>query len=331
MEQISTEYNIDQLFNDFGLEEKKTQPKIELLNRNIYECPYCSKQGLSVFNGILYCSFCKTEFGGLIDDGAEWRNYGNDDNHGSDPTRCGNSSNPLLIESSYGTTLSYSRNSYFSRLKQLNGWQSMPYHERSLKQVFDKLTQDGFNSGLTLNIVDFSHQLYAKVIERQAKFGDTKLSRGDNRDGLISSCLFYSCKEYGVPRSPQEIAQMCDMDSSDVTRGLNLFSELMSDCDLINISKHITNYSDFIDRYCNNLDIPKNMVEEIKKFAKKVDDKKILTKNTPQAMACGCIYFMAVMHGMAISKTMVHDRCKISVPTITKSYDKLIQHTYELI
>ena len=38
----------------------------------------------------------------MIDQGAEWRYYGADDNNNADPTRCGMPINPLLQESSYG-------------------------------------------------------------------------------------------------------------------------------------------------------------------------------------------------------------------------------------
>jgi transcription initiation factor TFIIB len=320
--------DMDQLMVDFGLSE---QLNVEEFNQNIYECPDCGDQGLCVFDGVLMCNTCKSDYGACIDGSAEWRNYSNDNNRSGDPTRCGSTSNPLLIESSYGTTLGYTRSPYFSRLKQLNSWQAMPHHERSLKLVFDRLTNSGFSNGLTLNIVEFSHQLFVEVTKRQATIGETKLSRGDNRDGLITACLFYSCKEHGAPRSPQEIARICDIDPSDATRGINLFYELMRDSPMLDLNKHITKYSDFIDRYCNSLNIDDKITKEIKKFADKVDELKILTKNTPQAMACGCIYFIATMHGLEISKNKVAERCGISVPTITKSYDRLVVRTSDLI
>lgn len=321
--------NIFEIYNQFHNQIPTQESKLD--QQNLYQCQYCYQNDLCFDEGIIICKNCQSDFGHIIDDGAEWRNYGHDDHRTSDPSRCGNSTHPILIESSFGTTLGYTRNNFFNRLKQLNNWQAMPYHERSLKQVFDRLTQSGFNSGLTLNIVEFSHNLFADVIKKQVTHGDTKLSRGDYRDGLIAACLFYSCKEFVVSRSPQEIAKIFDIDSSDVTRGINLFYELMKDSKRINLNKYITKYSDFIDRYCGNLGIDSEITEKIKLFATKVDDTKILTKNTPQAMACGCIYFIITMYGLSISKTLVAEKCGISVPTITKSYEKLLPYTPQLI
>jgi len=311
--------------------EDLSEKKMMNLDQSIYECPSCHYFGLFIDEGILLCRNCLCEYGGIIDDTAEWRNYSVDDHHMSDPARCGTFINPLMIESSYGTTLGYTRNNYFNHLKQLNNWQAMPYHERSLKLVFDRLTQNGFNNGLTLNIVEFSHKLFAEVSKIQSNIGETKLSRGDIRDGLISACLFYSCKEYEVSRSPQEIGKICNVRTSDVTRGINLFYELMKNSKSINLNKYITKYSDFIERYCNNLGIDPKIAIEIMILGKKVDELKILTKNTPQAMACGCIFFVTTMYNMGITKTNIAEKCGISVPTITKSYEKLLPYAHELV
>lgn len=328
---IDLSIDIEKYISQFEQNDQNNCEKETVSNKNIYECPYCHHHGLFVDDGILLCQKCNHEYGGLIDDNAEWRNYNYDDHRMTDPTRCGTYVNPLLVESSYGTIIGYTKNNYFNHLKQLNNWQSMPYHERSLKLVFDRLTQNGFNSGLTLNIVEFSHKLFAEVSQRQNNAGETKLSRGDIRDGLIAACLFYACKEYEVSRSPQEIGKICGVCTSDVTRGINLFYDLMKNSNIINLNKYITKYSDFIERYCNNLGIDSKTTNEIIALGEKVDNFKILTKNTPQAMACGCIFFVVTMHKMGITKTNIAEKCGISVPTITKSYERLKPYTQKLI
>lgn len=316
------------------MECDQSEPECESdSSRNSYFCPECQHYSLCTDDGIIVCRNCHTEYGGMIDDNAEWRNYGADDNRSTDPARCGASVNPLLLESSYGTTIGYTKSMFFNRLKQLNNWQSMPYPERSLKLVFDRLSYSGVNSGLTQNIIEFSHKLFTEVSKMQNSndLGETKLSRGDIRDGLISACMFYACKEYDVSRSPQEIGRICGVGSSDVTRGINLFYELMKNSKSINVNNHITRYSDFIERYCNNLGIDSKTTNIIISFSEKVNSLKILTQNTPQAMACGCIYFIITMYNMNITKTNISEKCGISVPTITQSYKRLLPYTKQLI
>jgi transcription initiation factor TFIIB len=295
------------------------------------ECPKCYQEGLYLFEGVLICRSCSSEFGGAIDDSPEWKLYGQDDNRGSDPTRCGHAIHPLLIESSYGTTFGYTRSAHTNRLKQLNNWQAMPYHERSLKIVFDRLTQNCVSHGLTQTIIDFSHRLFAEIVQNQTTLPDAKLSRGDPREGIIAACLFYACQEYEASRSPQEIAVICEVDDETVTRGINLAFESLKNSQLVDVTRYVTKYTDFIDRYCNRLGINQKLTNEIRQFAHKVNDMKLLTKNTPQAMVSGCIYFIVSMHRLKITKTDISQACGPSVPTITKAYEKLLPYICELV
>jgi transcription initiation factor TFIIIB Brf1 subunit/transcription initiation factor TFIIB len=104
----------------------------------------------------------------------------------------------------------------------------------------------------------------------------------------------------------------------------------MTNSKSINLAKYTTKYSDFIERYCYRLNITK-YANEILIFAQKVDELRILTKNRPQAVACGCIFFIATMYRLGITKMEIHNQCGPSIPTISKSYEKLVEHTQELI
>jgi transcription initiation factor TFIIB len=324
---INIQSLIDEYYDNKELNIPQECSKLSIIDVNI--CPNCKKFGLFVDEGIIMCKKCSCQYGSNIEDNAEWRSY--DESKGTDNNRCGAAVNPLLIESSYGTSIAFTNNNYFNHLKQLANWQSMPYHERSLKIVFDRLTHNGMFNGLTPNIIDYSHKLFSNVINIQNNIDIGKLSRGDNRDGLISACLFYSCKEFEVSRSPKEIGKICQIKTSDVTRGINLFYELMKSNVDINLNKNITKYSDFVERYCNNLEIKQDIIDKIITIANTVDLLKILTKNTPQSMACGCIYFGIIVHNLNITKCNIAEKCGISVPTITKSYERLLDYTSKII
>ena len=158
---IGIDIDVDQIITHFHDEDKcETQ-----INRSKSgRCPNCHQSGVFIDEGVVICQGCYCERGESIDDSAEWRNYSVDDQRGSDPNRCGSSIHPLLIESSLGTVIGLSRSVLFNHLKRLNTWQSMPYNERSLKMVFDRLSQNGLRNGLTLNIIEFSHKLYSKPV-----------------------------------------------------------------------------------------------------------------------------------------------------------------------
>ena len=321
--------NLKDCYNHFSMHQKLKNDEV-LKTEDYPECPDCACELTIGSENNLICSNCGLDYGNTIDDSAEWKFY-NDDNRTSDPTRCGASINPILIESSYCTNISYSNNPIYKRISKTNKWLKQSYLERSAREVFILLSQIGNANGITPNIIEYSHRLFYEVITEQAKNPDKTSSRGDFRDGLISACLAQACKEFDVARSAQEIARMCDIDNSDVTRGKNLFNELMRKSEYVDLSKDIIKYNSFIDRYCSILGLSIEQTECIGNFADKVQSMKILSKNTPESMLCGCIYFVSVMHNYGISRQDISTKCGTSIPTINKVYEKLLQHTHELI
>jgi transcription initiation factor TFIIIB Brf1 subunit/transcription initiation factor TFIIB len=298
---------------------------------SINRCTSCINSKIIELDSEYICDTCGISYGCLIDETAEWKMYGSEDNRSGDPTRCGAPRNPILIETSLSTTIAYSNNPVYKKLRQQNIWISQPYAERMAKNVFNILTQIGNANGLTHNIIEYSHRLFYEAINEQSRNPDHTSSRGDFRDGLIAACLSQACKEFNVARSASEIAKMCEIDYSDVTRGKNLFNELMKNSTYVDLSKDILKFTDFLDRYCYSLGLNEEQNKTIKKFTHKVYTKKILSKNTPESMLCGCIFFVSIMHNYGITRQDISIKCGTSIPTINKVYDRLLEFTHELI
>ena len=68
----------------------------------------------------------------------------------------------------------------------------MPYKERSLYKVFGYIEDICNKNNIPLKIIEESKALYSIISK-------TKISRGNNRDGIIAASLYFSCKLNGVP------------------------------------------------------------------------------------------------------------------------------------
>ena len=103
----------------------------------------CSSQLLLSEEKFLICSNdkCGIIYKDCLDNTAEWRYYGANDNKMSDPTRCGMPINPLLRESSYACRILINyRSSYqMKRIKRYTDWQSMPYKEKARYEEFQRI------------------------------------------------------------------------------------------------------------------------------------------------------------------------------------------------
>lgn len=327
--------SIDSIFSEYKQMRKKEKKAPSVL------CPNCNRDTLSDYHGkgILLCSNpnCAIELENVIDCSPGNRYLSADDNKHNDTNRCGLPINDLLPQYSYGTKISFTPGCPYDRkMNRINFWYLAPHPERSLKKSFDKITGYGNVGNIPSAVVNFAHKLYHEIYTKQIrKDNDNKINRGGVKNGLEVACLHFACRLYEIPRSIEEMEKMTGVLSSDINKGINIFKELTEDSELINVSKskYLITYKDFLERFCNQLGLSNDFYNELKCLGEKVAKKNILSKNTPQAIACGLVFFWAHVKGKKnITKNMIAEKCGAgSIPTITSIFEILSRHTMELI
>tara|TARA_Y100000996_G_scaffold415089_1_gene408149 strand:- start:2258 stop:2920 length:663 start_codon:yes stop_codon:yes gene_type:complete len=204
-------------------------------------------------------------------------------------------------------------------------WSGMPYKERSVYKVF-----------LEIQNVCNRHNIPSKIINEAKSIykiaSSTKISRGTNRAGIIASCVFFACKECDVPRSSKEIAEMFGISSNIMTKGVKKCQEIihMDKKNKNRISKtKSTKPEDFINRFCNKLNIQEKDTEKVLSICKITVENFIISENTPPSIASGCIYYFIKKTNKGITKKEISEICKISEVTINKCC-KVIEERDEL-
>lgn len=319
------------LFNKIN--SSKTDDSIEdQINSNKYNseiCKKCKKDSIILDSSTCICKNC-----GYIQDkqlcqDIEWRFYGDNDNKNSDPTRCGLPTNPLLPVSSLGSVIGKNKNFYSDwslyKMKQYHQWNSMPYKERSLYQIFNRIKEKAKKAGIPSIIIEDAKNFYKQLSE-------TRISRGMNRNGLEAASIYMACKLRKVPRSPKEISTIFGLKISDMTKGNKKFSEIMNLTEFNKKNKiRISAPVDFIDRYCSNLNLDNDIIEICKFVANKVNEHEIASENTPCSIAAGCIFLVVMTIGLPITKKKISIESKTSQITISKVFKKIYVYRYHLL
>ena len=298
------------IFNDFDDSKKKI--KIDDDNKCINKC--CNSNNLMLIEYNYTCLDCNTVQDKFIDPLAEWRYYGSDDSKRSDPTRCGMPVNDLLPELSLGSVISteFNKNSSYEMytITKYQKWNSTTYKERSLYEIIDNITLNASNSGISQTIIDEAKILYKDISTK-------KISRGSNRNGLIASSIYMSCKKHKVPRSAKEIAKVFNIDVTTMTKGCKKFH------DITKSNMMCSNPEDFIIRFCCNLNIADKYVELCKSVINKADEYSVVSENAPPSIAAGVIFLVSNLCNINIQKKDISTNCDISEVTINKCYRKL--------
>ena len=90
-----------------------------------------------------------------------------------------------------------------------------------------------------------------------------------------------------------------------------------------------TKPEDFINRFCNKLNIGENDTSDILQICNITVKNYIISENTPPSIASGCIYYFIKKKELDITKKNISDICKISEVTINKCC-KIIEEKDEL-
>ena len=273
-----------------------------------------------------HCGFLDTN---VFDLSPEWNSF-RDEKSGNDMTRCCNSINPLLKESSgICKVLKNGKCSFEMRkIDKWIEWQSMPHKEKTLYDEFQYITNMGRISGVPMAIIE-------TALIKHKEISDEQMFRGVNRDGIKAASIYLAFRINGYPRTPSEIAKMFLLDKKHATKGCAIAVNILN-----NIERNSSHQTELckittvsiIERYCCPFDA---LNEELVLFAKfiayKIEKDRLITDNTPQAIASGIIQFINHICQCKIPKNEILLKCEISDVTLNKCFKKIYKLREQLV
>ena len=313
---------LSNLINDLDNDSDKVIDK----NTNKYEhlCIICNNSKNIIYdkkNAIIVCTNCGYVLNTILDDNPEWRNYDDDT---VDTSRCSLPISYLLPQSSLGTTIGGRGK---NRLKILHSWNAMPYKERSFNVILKKI-EDICTRGQIEKKIEHDAKILCKqviqgtYIDTETNIDKSIIIRGLHRNSIIAGAIFFACRRSGKSRSPKEIAEVANIDYTNVTSGCTAFSKLAS-IKGVNLDLGSSLPEHFIRRYCIELKVQKEFTNEAIRLAKNIRLLNIASTHTPISIATGCILLLADINKINIDKKTIKDIFNISEVTINKTFKKL--------
>lgn len=296
----------------------------------VYNCVNClAIDSIKNISGVDTCINCGDIKGSDVSQDMECQYSGFALGDNSSTARSGLSNNNLLYQSNFCTKIVGNHTSY--SLKQINNvWDSLDYKERTLLKIFKKITDNCRQKGIPNNVIGYSQVLYKKVYEKQrALKKGNKGSRADKLEGLIAGCIYFSCKAYDLNRSHAEIAEICDINKTEVSYGCKLFFRLMHR--EINLNQNNTNYKDFLERYASHLNLSLEELEIVTEMCEKIYELEILDHSKPSTIAAVCIYLTSNLYDFGLEKKEIADKCNTTEPTLNKNYKLMMEYVEKII
>lgn len=281
-----------------------------------YQCAHCGgRKSYDVWDDLPVCIDCGIQDSSFVSDEPEWRSGIDESGVGGDPSRVGAPVNVDHFSASWGqsTRIKAVGKSYkFAHMARIHDHTTMNHRDRALFHAYEGMDRIG---KFVLKLPDAV--MYQAKIKYRA-FNSAVLTRGAVRNGIKANCIFQACREFGVNRTTQEIAEAFGIPSRDLSRTFQMYQEQVPETDV-----HVTSPADLVPRFFNGITwIPESARGRLKMKAVagcKVVDKCVdLMGRTPKAVACAVIYIVLTREGHKTAKAELCRVCDVSVPTLGK-------------
>jgi transcription initiation factor TFIIB len=189
-------------------------------------------------------------------------------------------------------------------------WQKkgMSATDRGLVNAFKDIATMADKLNLPRIIVDRCNALFKQVHEE-------KHLKGRANDAVAAACLYIACRQEEVPRSFKEICAVSRHPKKEIGKCFKLITRQSNPI----LCTPVTS-SDFMSRYCTNLQLPTSVQKAASHIAKKAVDMDLAPGRVYLSVAAAAIYMASQASDMKKTQKEVGDVVGVADSTIRQSY-----------
>jgi transcription initiation factor TFIIB len=292
----------------------------------VQTCPECHSTRLmrDYESAELVCMDCGFVIAQKIADrGPEWRAF--DDEQRAKRTRVGAPLTYTIHDKGlstmidwhdrdiYGKSLSPGQKAQVYRLRK---WQRRirvsDATERNLAFALSEITKIANNLNLPKNILETASVIYRKAVKE-------RLIRGRSIQGVTAAAIYLACRQCGVARTLEEIAQSSSVNKKEVGRSYRfLIKELDYSIPPLRPSQYITKFS-------NQLTMQGKVEEIAHKILKAAKELKLTSGRGPTGIAAAASYIASVLTGERKTQREIAEIAQVTEVTIRNRYKELVE------
>jgi transcription initiation factor TFIIB len=259
----------------------------------------------------------------LADQGPEWRAF--DDEQRTKRARAGAPLTFTIHDKGLSTMIDWhDRDVYGKRLApgqkaqiyRLRKWQRRirvsDATERNLAFALSEISKIANNLNLPKNILETASVIYRKAVKE-------RLIRGRSIQGVTAAAIYVACRQCGVARTLDEIAQASTVNKKEVGRSYRfLIKELNYFIPPLKPSQYITKFS-------NQLTMQGKVEEIAHKILATAKELKLTSGRGPTGIAAAASYIASVLTGERKTQREIAEIAQVTEVTIRNRYKELVE------
>ena len=279
----------------------------------IKKCPECGSKSLvrDYSKAEIFCADCGLVIAeNIVDLGPEWRAF--DSEQMSRRARAGAPMTYRIHDKGLSTIVTLglpAQGDY-----KLKKWQQRTHitntTERSFIFALSEIDRMACALKLPVNIREAASMLYRKAMKK-------RLIRGRSIEGITTALLYITCRQYGVPRTLEEVREISRVGQKEISRAYRfLLREL-------NLKVSPASPVDFVPRFCSMLDLSGDIRSKAIEIIKKATEAELTNGRGPIGIAAAAIYIAAILSGEHRTQKEVSDVTGVTEVTIRNRYKEL--------
>ncbi|HID27357.1 MAG TPA: transcription initiation factor IIB [Methanosarcinales archaeon] len=275
------------------------------------KCPGCGSSAIvpDYVRAELVCEECGLVVDNdFIDLGPEWRAYDTDQQ--IERSRVGAPMSVMVHDKGLGTMIDW-RDNFGKNIYRLRKWQSRIRvnngAERSIAIGLSELSRIASVLALPRIVRETAAVLYRKTVKKN-------LIRGRSIEGFASAVLYIACRQWDIPRTIDEIAEVARSNRKDIKRIYHLIAQKL------NLRLTSTSPSNYIPRFCTVLGLNREVQSKSMEILKEASEKEITRGRSPTGVAATTIYIASILCGDRITQKEVAKVAGVTEVTLRNQY-----------
>ncbi|MEM0372266.1 MAG: transcription initiation factor IIB [archaeon] len=287
-------------------------------------CPECRSKSIKrdYARGELVCTKCGLVIDeNIIDSGPEWRAFDSDQRdkrpRTGAPIKFTKPNKGLATEIDQynrdirGVKISAKTRAQMYRLRKWHKRTSISSSmERNLAIALSELERIASSLQLPNNIREAAALLYRKAVEKG-------LIRGRLIESVVAAVLYTVCRQYGIPRTLDEIAEVSGINKKEIGRTYRFLKRDLG------ISMPLTNPVHYVPRFASELGLSGQVQEKAREILEKAIGSGLISGRGPTGVAAAAVYIAGVLMGERKTQKEVADIAGVTEVTIRNRYREL--------
>jgi transcription initiation factor TFIIB len=309
------------------MKEKEAPPPLR-----VRQCPECGSTRLmrDYECAEIVCMDCGFVVAAkLADRGPEWRAF--DDEQRAKRARVGAPLTFTIHDKGLSTMIDWhDRDIYGKRLSpgqkaqiyRLRKWQRRirvsDATERNLAFALSEISKIANSLSLPKNILETASVIYRKAVKE-------RLIRGRSIQGVTAAAIYVACRQCGLARTLDEIAQASNINKKEVGRSYRfLVKELDYFIPPLKPSQYVTKFS-------NQLTMQGKVEEIAHKILTAAKELKLTSGRGPTGIAAAASYIASVLTGERKTQREIAEIAQVTEVTIRNRYKELVERLQFII